>query len=56
MKKKLLTDLILPGEDAGQPESTPHVAPHETTHVGAHDEAHDMVAFIKRQQSKQEHS
>ena len=32
----------------------PELTPHETPHVGAHNEAHDMVAFIKRQQSKQE--
>jgi hypothetical protein len=36
----------------------PELTPHETPHVGAHDEAHhkahDTVAFIKRQQSKQE--
>ncbi|MEI6639584.1 MAG: hypothetical protein WCL46_07695 [Chlorobium sp.] len=51
MKKEQLDDFILPGEVSGQPESTPHVTPH----VGAHDEAHDTVAFIKRQQSKQEH-
>lgn len=62
MKSKLRKDFILLEQVSGQPELQPewrpeltsHVTPHVGAHDEAHDRAHDTVAFIKRQQSKQE--